>query len=448
MGLFERLFGVLLTDEEEPKITFGRFTDAHKSEAQYRAWDEAVIAFREQRYLDCFELFLDYLRQEDQDNIIKEHKGDRIEFHIHQGSKCVHGTYGPERIYAEAKIVKIKEFSIGYLRRLVEYNSGLNYSRYCIDANDHISLIFDAHVRDSPPEKLYYAFKETANNADKQDDLLLEEFKSLEHLDESIIIESPQEIKETKYRFLKESIEKVLNQIEQIRVSPDKQQGAISYMLLALVYKLDFLIVPQGRTMEVLERLHRKYFHVHHQSAGQKNVAIIKELVKLKDRDKASYLAEFYEVSSTFGITGTISGKKMNEFIDTEISYIQWYIQNGYKDVAMTVCSYVVGYLLFNYTVPKPAFQLFNLYYRIIECDYFQRLGFTELYNSADDRFEQNRIKSILKEIESSNRDEYPKLNFELDTLNFNNPVEFARSFVLFVRNIDFTKKKNKNNKL
>ncbi len=443
MGLFDRLFGVLSTNQDEPKIRFGRFTDAHKSQEQYDDWDAGIKAYSDGDYLRSFEKLLDFLDQDDQDNIERELLSDQIKFHIHQGSKCVHGTYGPTSIYAESKIVKIKEYSIGYLRRMVEHNYNLNYARYAIDSDNNIAIVFDGDVRDSPLEKLYFAFKEMAINADKQDDLLLDEFKSLEPIDESIKKSLSEEIKDIKYQFIIDKAKETFEQIDQIRVSPDKQQGAISYMLLALIYKLDFLTVPEGNAMEAFERMHRIFFKDTQRGIGQKNAAIIKELHKLTDRPKESFLSEFYDVCSTFGITYSIEGSKMVEFIDPEIKYIQWYIQNNHPIVAEAVCSYIVGYLLFNHTPPKPAFQLFILYYRVIEASYFKALGFSELYIPESDTFDQDKIQQIVKDIYNTNKDEYPKLKLN-GTLSYNTKVEFARSFILLLRQADFSKKPNR----
>ena len=61
------------------------------------------------------------------------------------------------------------------MRRLVESNYVLEYSRYGLDDDDNLVIKFDTSALDASPYKLYYALKEVAANADKQDDLLLDE---------------------------------------------------------------------------------------------------------------------------------------------------------------------------------------------------------------------------------------------------------------------------------
>ncbi len=161
----------------------------------------------------------------------------------------------------------------------------------------------------------------------------------------------------------------------------------------------------------------------------------------MKDRDESEFQNELYEVSSTFGITYSISGEKMIEFIDPEIKFIQWYIQNDHELVAESVCTYIVGYLLFNHTPPKPAFQLFHLYYQVLESQYFHDLGFKRLFDPQTSIFEKDRIRQVLNEIDNTNKEEYPQLTLSKVSFNYNNIVGFARSFVLMLRTLDFTPK-------
>ena len=81
-----------------------------------------------------------------------------------------------QKLRCSARIAKGEQLNVGLLRRLIEHNYGLKYSRYALDAEGYITIVFDTFLLDGSPYKLYYALKEIATHADKQDDLLISEF--------------------------------------------------------------------------------------------------------------------------------------------------------------------------------------------------------------------------------------------------------------------------------
>ena len=98
------------------------------------------------------------------------------------------------------------------MRRLIELNYDLEYSRYALDDNNTITMVFDTYALDASPYKLYYALKEIATKADKMDDLLLDEFQMLRATDKSLQLPIPDVEKEIKYQFTTQAITKVLEQ--------------------------------------------------------------------------------------------------------------------------------------------------------------------------------------------------------------------------------------------
>ncbi|MCB0644906.1 MAG: hypothetical protein KDC44_24840, partial [Phaeodactylibacter sp.] len=179
MKLLERLFGQPEQEDEGPGIPFGRYTDSYKTTAQYDAWDRALEAFEKGEHMESYLAFFEYLRDPQIANVQFEQTNGQIHFEILQGSKRVIGNASPRSFKAEAKVAYADELDIGYMRRLMEQNYKLEYSRYALDDDDDITILFDTHSLDGSPYKLYYALKEMATNADKLDDLLLDEFSML-----------------------------------------------------------------------------------------------------------------------------------------------------------------------------------------------------------------------------------------------------------------------------
>ncbi len=104
---------------------------------------------------------------------------------------------------------------------------------------------FDTELSTATPNKLYYGLKELATKADKQDDLLLSEFGFLQPVDTDHINQLPEQEKEVKYDFLQKWIRSTLEYIETL--DPEKFSGGISYLLLTLVFRIDYLISPEGK---------------------------------------------------------------------------------------------------------------------------------------------------------------------------------------------------------
>ena len=89
----------------------------------------------------------------------------------------------------------------------------------------------------------------------------------------------------------------------------------------------------------------------------------------------------------------------------------------------------------------QPDRDLFHLYYQVVEADYFQSLGFTaRYYDKAVNKFDKRAIKKAISRIMEDNRAYYPNLNPATGSLRFDSLPEFARSYLLMVRNLEMVK--------
>lgn len=440
MSIFDRLFGNNTTDQEEPKIRFGRYSDAYKAPESLTAWDKAQAYFEREQYLRCYESFFDYLRDEEEDNVRISKVVGGLAFEIYQGSKKITGLATPHSVKAEAKIVKTESFNVGIMRRLLEQNFSLKYSRFALDDEGNICILFDTSTIDGSPFKLYYALQEVATKADKQDDLLLEEFKQLELVEASHLKPLPQSEKEVKYEFIKNAITNALKEVESTALQDKSFARSIGYLLLDLVFKLDYLIKPEGFMMETLEHIHRKYYENDRLPVIQKNKILCEGLRELLKRPKEDFFREMYHVRSTFAITHTVNHDRVASFIANELPTMDWYEQNGLNKLALSIPGFVVGYCMFNYAVPKPDRELMHLYYQIVESDYFKALGFSKTYyDPAQATLNKKGIKKAIQKICDSNTERYPYLNPNTNLLNYDNLVVFSRSYLNMIQSLNFS---------
>jgi len=442
MSLLDRLFGQRNDALSGfPDIKFGRYSDSYKENANQEDWNAALAAFEEGHYLASYRHFFAYLRDESEDNVQLREEPGRLEFTLCQGSRRITGFANRKKLKAEAKIARTQALNVGFMRRLIEKNFELKYSRFALDPEEQLTIVFDTYTLDGSPYKLYHALREVALQADKQDDLLLEEFQALEPVDTANLEDLPAAEKEVKYNFLHQQVRGVLREIEQGPLQAYQYPGGISYLLLALIYKLDYLLKPEGYTMETLERLNRLFFAPQQRNVIEKNQLLARELGRLIERPKADFFREMYRVKSTFGITTPVSHDRVVGFVDGELHNMDWYQENGYEAIALAVPNYIVGYCLFNYALPRPDRDLFHLYFQVVESQYFKDLGFpVDYYESDTGKFNRKAIRRALDYIADTNETHFPRLHPRPGQLAFDSLPDFARSFLLMVRNLDMTK--------
>ncbi|MCB0663803.1 MAG: hypothetical protein KDC24_13735 [Saprospiraceae bacterium] len=441
MSLFKRLFGEGNSASKQPEMTFGRFTDSHKSPAQYAAWDKALLYFEQDDYLDSFKEFFKYLKDENADNVRWKEENGVIYFELFQGSKKVHGQANARKLIAEAKVAATSDLNIAFMRRLIEQNFELKYGRFALDEDNDITILFDTYTLDGSPYKLYFALKEIAVNADKMDDLLIEEFPSLRPVESIHIEDIPASIKEIKYNFIQKEIKEVMNEIDNGKLKEEQYPGAVAYLLLDLIYKLDYLISSEGYMMEVLERIHRKYFDNDGSPVSQKNQVMRRELEKLLERPKEAFFKEMYKVKATFGITTPVSHDKVVSFIDGELQHMPWYKDNGHTRIALSIPGYIVGYCLFNYAVPMPVKDLFHVYIQTMEPEFFRALDIdVPLREGENFKVNKKALKKVFSTIEKKYSSEYPGLKLSISGLELEDPTEFAFSYMTMLRNLEIVK--------
>jgi len=440
MGLFDRLFGSGKKENTQPKIPFGRYTDSYKTPEQYDAWDLSLEEFEKGNYMESYRLFFKYLGDDSCNNVQAEEVNGQINFQLLQGSKKIAGFVNNNKVSVGAKVVKTDDLNIGFMRRLMEENYKMEYSRFALDDDNDIAIVFNTYVLDGSPYKLYYALKEVATKADKMDDLLIEEFPVLHQTDESLLEEIGEEEKEIKYAFLKRNIEEVIHEIENGKIKQEKYPGAFAYLLLNLSYKLDYLILPEGHLMETLERIHRLYFSQNGKNHLQKNDILYKEFKKLLKRPKEEYFKEMYRVTKTFGITKPVTHDRVVSFIDGELHNMNWYWENGHNQIALAIPGYIVGYCRFQFAVPKPVKELFHLYYQVTEAKYFKDLGFKNGFVTEEQLINKRAVKRAIRKIIDKNKRQYPRFNPDTSELDGTSIIGFAKSFLLMIKSLDLTK--------
>ncbi|MEP6700763.1 MAG: hypothetical protein ABJA85_05585, partial [Bacteroidota bacterium] len=300
--MFDKIFGRSKKREESqagPGIPFGRYSDNNKPVTKVNRWTDADNLYKEKKYTESLDAFFDYLRDDDIQNVVYERNGAEGKFQFYQGSKIVRGSFTNEAVNAEVSLARMPQPSVPVMRRLLEMNFNLYYSRFALD-NDRLCMSFNSDIETASPSKLYYGFKELSTKADKQDDLLVQDFSLLETTDSEHISPVSQSEKEVKYEYLQKWIQQTLDSIAGL--DANKFSGGIAYMLLALIYKIDYLIAPEGKLLIDLEKITNLYFKKDERPIVEKTRDMTDAFKKMQGLTKEDIFKSLFRSKYTYAI--------------------------------------------------------------------------------------------------------------------------------------------------
>lgn len=414
-------------EEAGPDIQFGRYSDNNKSVQKVALWNEAESLYKQKKYYESLVAFFDYLKDDEVGNVTHTQNGTAGAFEFYQGSKIVRGKYDDKTFEAEVYLAQMPQPSVPVMRRLLEMNFNLFYSRYALN-NDKISMLFEGTIETANPGKLYYGLKELATKADKQDDLLVQDFITLLPIDNAHVNPIPDEEKAVKLKYFKKWIRETTDLINS--VDADKYSGGIAYLLLALAYRIDYLIVPDGKLLNELEKIVEIYFRKDDRLVTEKNQEMMDCYQKMLSKDKEEFYPYLFRSKATFSIVTPQNYKTIADAIYNANQNISWYHENKLPDIAAQISEYGLSYCQYSYSLPRPVNELFHLFMMVNYGNYFKELGFKNTYYIPDtNEYEREKIIEKIKFIEQRWRTKYPEFNFKTDKLKFENKVSFNQSF-------------------
>ena len=361
--MLEKLFGWGKKKQErglDPTIPFGRYSDNNKPLAKTNRWTDADNLYKEKKYTESIDAFFDYLRDESADNVVYERNGTEGRFLLYQGSTIVRGSFNNEKLQAEVTLAKMTEPSIPVMRRLLEMNFNLFYNRFALE-NDRLCMRFDSDPEMASPSKLYYGLKELATKADKQDDLLVQDFATLETTDNDHITVIPDLEKEVKCRYFQKWIKETLEHITTL--DADKFAGGISYMLLSLIYRIDYLIAPEGKLLSDLEKIGGLYFKKDERQVVEKSRDMIEEFKKLQLLTNGEINKNLFRSKYTYSIVSPQPYKTIADCIHGANQNMVWYKDNNQPFIASQIIEYGIMYCQYSYSLPKVITELESFVY-------------------------------------------------------------------------------------
>jgi hypothetical protein len=316
---------------------FGRYSDNNKTVQKTRKWAESDQLFKEGKILESLAAFLDYLNDDAVQNVSFSVENKVLEFTLFQGSKQIKGSCDGIRFTAETDLALMPQPSVPVMRKLLEQNFHLYYCRFAL-INEKLCMRFDSEAQSANPNKLYYALKELTIKSDKLDDWLLLDFSALQPLETGSITPLSDTEKEVKFRFLQQWIRETLEQIEPLDV--EKMGGGIAHVLLNLIYRIDYLLVPEKKLLLDVEDMVSRFFTEDEKPVTEKNKALINALRKLADTKKETVIECLFRSKFTFSVAAPQPHKVTADTIYASNQNMLWYKDNQLPHIAQQISEY------------------------------------------------------------------------------------------------------------
>ena len=425
--------------KENTVLQFGRYSDNNKTVEKVEKWNEAESLFRDKKYFASIAAFFDYLSDDDIGNVMHQQNGKEGQFEFYQGTKIIRGHYNQDLLEAEVHLAKMPQPSVPVMRRLLEMNFNLYYTRYSLDG-DHIAMLFDSDIETANPSKLYYGLKELATKADKQDDLLVQDFTTLLPIDNDHIQPLADDEIAIKFKYYKKWISETLEQIGSI--DADKFSGGIAYLLLALAYRIDYLIQPEGKLLSELEKVVEIYFRKDDRQVTEKNQEMMECYQRLLGRKEEEFRPYLFRSKYTFSIVTPQNYKTIADAIYNANQNVGWYRENRLFDIAARISEYGLSYCQYSYSLPRPVTEFYHLLMMVNYPDYFTELGYRDpYYNRERNEYNKEAIVETITAIETRWKEKYPELSFKTDKLKYDNQMTFNQTFTTEIEGLNLETK-------
>ena len=201
-------------------------------------------------------------------------------------------------------------------------------------------------------------------------------------------------------------------------------------MLLALIYRIDYLITPEGNLLHDLEKVGTIYFKKDERPVTEKNRDMIVELKKLQERKKEEIFPYLFRSKYTFSIVAPQQHKLVSDSIHGANQNMGWYRDNKHPFIATQVAEYGIAFCQYSYSLPRAVTEFFHLFMMVCHPDFFEAMGYQKsFYNKTDMEFDTEAIIDEIREIENNWKGKYPSLNFRTENLRFDSLPNFCYTY-------------------
>jgi hypothetical protein len=427
------------------KIKAGRYSDNNKPVQKINRWHDAEELYKAKQYKESLTAFFDYITDEKQANVsLQKAEGETFSFQITQGSKRIQCSFDGKLIVAKVQLAIMDYPGVAIMRRLLELNYNLYYSRAALSDDKTLCLLFDTELNSASPEKMYYGLRELAVSGDRQDDLLISDFSTLKGTD----LDNTQQLdageRAIKYKYFKQWVTDTLKEAETL--NQDSFSGAIAYMLLGMVYRIDFFFTPEGPLLAELEKIHRIYWEKKETTTLVERNRLMKLAIKkLLDITEENFAVSVYNATYTFSASTPPAADKVRDHIISPNKDANWYIENKYPNIAIDLTEYGVLYNQFIYSMPKVQTSLTKILMGVIHSDYYGELWpDVHFYDKEQKKLNKELIEQTTNKALEEFKDKYEFMRWDSERVRYTSLFDFSISYSEQIANLNLKTKRAK----
>jgi len=212
-------------------------------------------------------------------------------------------------------------------------------------------------------------------------------------------------------------------------------------MLLALIFRIDYLLQPQGLLFDAIDKINGIYNIKDNKTTLERNRLMIEELKKLLNKPKDDVINCFYDVKTSFGYVPVTSHKQFYEFILEQFKNTGWYYENRHDNIVTYIYEWIIGYSLFYYGLYPATYELLKIPYMVLHPEFFKEMGIAPyLSDSEKNVINKSAIEKEIQRIIKNHVKEYPKLAIATQNILCRTKNEFLYSFLNEITYLNFSK--------
>ena len=442
MGLITRIFSSILSKRERSglHIELGKYIEKTINYTDESKWKKAQELYVQGDYINSYYFLLDFLRNPYLENILIDKNEYVLNFELYQGSKKVYGKITDKEIIVFSDVVGYQNSIYPELLEiLLQENYRFKYSKFVL-TDDTIRITFGAPVSLVPPNILYEALKELSITVDNYDDVLLEKYKNLKAINIQHILQLPEKEVQVKIKFFRLWLKQAISMSEKLGRDANQKEinkGIISYILLATIYKIFYLLAPEGVLLDYIRKLDNFYWNRELDEVS-KNEYLISSFLDLLSWNNQMISKSLYKVIATFSIVKYVDNYELVDFISTELEMAKQYLKQGFSEFFHFIVEYIIGYISFHIAIKHQYKEILDVLWRVYNDNFFTELGFSVRYinrHKLNSFVIEYHLNKVLYKYKLRNR-------FKINRLEYSTLEDFSKTFLTeFVNMLSYEQK-------
>lgn len=415
---------------------YGRGVHSLPNPDEHELFEKASKAFVQGERLKGYEYFLSSLTHiGDSKHLTYTVHEDKIIFELFQGCAIIRGTVTEELFTATAVIAKSSDLHVALKRRFLERNFQLTYARFCTQ-EEILTLKLHLDNATITPHKVFFPLREIALNADFEKEMIAGDFKEITLLENDHVRYLTDDQYVHLHGWMLTWIDQTKKSLEGLLANDNT--GMVSFSYLALLLKLDYLLIPRKKMAKNIAEKVGTYFMDDEKSTEDKNADLQSYLSELETMTFETFSTQVYRAEYTFSPFDQAMHEEIVSFVEESLLKVKWYKSNHSSYVIGAIYRYIALYILYNYGLHPTLRTLMHLHVQVYESEFFEDMGEARLYTPSTNQFNKTRIHDCIDSAIIPYQKRYKGLKNFSDLLNYTDLDNFSQSFYLQIKNLDF----------